>query len=172
MTLFLNSDGHLSAKPLLMAGRSNDDGIPASRLPEFFDESKLWAFQDEFSNVDWFGGSPKFGGSPRWTGNGPMNSDPSFQFLFQLGEHIHMPGQGPHPDAVGCRLFFDDKEKRHHIVQPTPGKEKKNAPFYIAYTEGSEGWFFDYINLGTDGMLFVFINRATTPHQVTWDWKR
>lgn len=132
----------------------HDDGIPESRLPDFFDEERLWQLQDEHPDVDWFHPKmdTKFGGSPRWTGNGPgifigpgEFQWPNCEFLFQLGEGIWMPGEAPHPDDVGCRLFFNDQSRPQRMIKPTPGKEKKNAPFYISVSEGSEGWWFDFI---------------------------
>jgi len=154
----------------------HDDGIPLSRLPEFYNEKRLWALQDEFPDINWFDsqGATKFGGSPRWTGNGPMMSERpgSFQFLFQLHEYIYFSGKAPHPDRVGCQVIFRDKKGRDHTYRPASGKEKKNAPFYISHVEGAKTWSSDYINLGTDGTLFVLINRKTRPHRVKWFWNR
>lgn len=171
----------LIGEAFLEGWERHDDGIPESRLSEFFDERKLWALHDEFPNVRWYDShnSAKFGGSPRWTGNGPMacggSSEvlrPPFEFLFQLDEAMFIEGKAPEPDDVGCQLFYYDKDGRHHTIPPSPGKEQKNAPLYITYVEGSDGWYFDYINLGTDGSLFVFINRAINPHKVRWFWNR
>ena len=159
----------------------HDDGISESRLPDFFDEERLWQLQDEHPRVDWFDpkSDNKFGGSPRWTGNGPRIyfgpgefEWPNSQFLFQLGESIWMPGEAPHPDDVGCQLFLNDLNRHQRMIKPSPGKEKKNAPFSIGVSEGSEGWWFDFINLGTDGTLFVFAERATKPLRVRWFWNR
>ncbi len=86
-----------------------------------------------------------------------------------------MPGEAPHPDDVGCQLFVNDqrRQRRHQrTIKPAPGKEKKNAPFYIGVSEGSEGWWFDYINLGSDGTLFVFADRTTKPPCPKWFWNR
>ena len=159
----------------------HDDGIPESRLPDFFDEKRLWRLHREHPEVNWFDYKSvnRFSGSPRWTGNGPgiflgrgQFQWPNFQFLFQLGEEIWIPGQPPHPDDAGCPLFLYDENDLQRTFEPAPGKERKNAPFSISAIEGSEEWWFDYINLASDGTLFVFIDRATKPARVKWFWKR
>lgn len=157
-----------------------DDCIPQERLPEFFEQRKLWRLQVEHPEVDWFGGpTAKFGGSPRWTGNGPMGWNETrdqdwggFEFLFQIDEGIRFEGDLPEAGEVGCRVMHYDEGREVRTEDPSPARAKKNAPYYLVHTKGRRDWHADWINLGTDGTLFVFINRATRPHAVRWFWNR
>jgi hypothetical protein len=156
-----------------------DDGIPESRLGEFFSEKSVWAIQDEFPDVDWFDGRrmTRFGGTPRWTGNGPMSfPPPPFEFLLQLNNGLYMPGTPPSPDVVGCDVYTytysDERVTDTELVKPQPSEKRPNAPWLVAHERSSSHYEFEFTNLGTDGTLFVFIDRARKPHVVRWFWNR
>lgn len=149
-----------------------DDGIPESRLEEFFTEKNAWAIHDEFPDMDWFDGHrmTRFGGTPRWTGNGPMNLRlRPFEFLFQLNNDLYASGPPPTPDMVGCDVYtFADSR----LVKPGPGMRRQNAPWIVKYDHSSNDYAFEFTNLGTDGTVFVFIDRTRKPHAVRWFWNR
>jgi hypothetical protein len=159
----------------------HDDGIPASRLPEFFDEHSLWDLHKEFPDVKWFDShySAKFGGSPRWTGNGPAafhgSNDfraKSPQFLFQLDQSLFVSGEAPDANEIGCPVLRFDGNGSALRTAPTPENEKINAPFHVSHHAAMGGYFFDFANLGSDGTLFVFADRTSQPHRVWWFWNR
>jgi len=88
-----------------------DDGIPDSRLPEFFRAETLRALEDEFTDIDWYSnqGRTKFGGTPRWTGNGPMSfPEGAFEFAFQIDNNLWIAGEMPKADEVGCAVCLFD----------------------------------------------------------------
>ena len=156
-----------------------DDGIPESRLEEFFNERSLWAIHDEFSDVDWFDGRrmTRFGGTPRWTGNGPMGflSQP-FEFLFQLNNGLYSLGPPPTPDVVGCDVntytYLDGQVTDSKLAKPGLGMKRPNAPWIVVHEPSSNDYAIEFTNLGTDGTLFVFIDRTRKPHVVRWFWNR
>lgn len=161
---------------LWIAGwRDEEDGIPATRLPEFFDEGNLWALQDEFPNIDWYSNMTKFGGSPRWTGNGPMNfPPPPFEFLLQLGNADRIEGPPPEPDQVGCVVFEYSNEagSKNAYKRPKTNNRPINGPWTVMHEYGAEHFRVEYTNLGSDGTAYVFIDRSQKPHQVKWFWNR
>jgi hypothetical protein len=155
-----------------------DDGIPVSRLRELLGDFRTCSkLQDEFPQIEWFDGreATRFGGTPRWTGNGPMGiPDGPFEFLFQLDNHLYMPLPLPDPDDVGCTIYTfpcETSESREGIsVQPS--YSKPNAPWFIMHEPGAPDYRFEFTNLGSDGTLFVFIDRTKTPHEFRWFWNR
>jgi len=156
-----------------------DDGIPESRLPEFYKEESVWALHEEFSQINWFGeGMTKFGGSPRWTGNGPMSCPRKpYEFLFQLNSSLRVNGHPPTPDEAGCKVGTHSVRKngetiRSQTLTPRPENVRMNAPWGISFERTANHYEFEFTNLGTDGRVYVFINRARTPHAVTWFWNR
>jgi hypothetical protein len=156
-----------------------DDDIPELRLVDFYDEKKLWALQEEFSKIKRFEGRQftKFGGSPRWTGWGPMGFPlPPFEFLFQLNNDLYIDGLAPNPDDVGCQVWTfspaSGKDRQYTTVKPKPGKQRANAPWGITHEPPDPYFSFEFTNLGSDGVLYVFIDRTRQPHGVRWFWNR
>jgi hypothetical protein len=155
-----------------------DDGIPSARFREFFDEESVWKLQDEFPAIDWFGGRErtKFGGSPRWTGNGPRFVPAPFEFLFQLDSYLFLDGLPPDPNKVGCGVTIytqkQDGGSDQITARPDAGRTRQNAPWLIMHERGSDHHYVDFTNLGSDGTLYVFIDRNQQPHEVRWLWSR
>ena len=156
-----------------------DDGIPESRREDFYSERSVWAIQDEYADIDWFDSRQmtRFGGTPRWTGNGPMGFPPiPFEFLLQLNNGLCVSGPPPVPDVVGCDVvtytYADGGVTDSKVVKPRLGIRRPNAPWIIAHEFSSDHYEFEFTNLGTDGTLFVFINRNCRPHVVHWFWNR
>lgn len=152
-----------------------DDGIPAARLPEFFDENELWSLQADFPNIDWFDSrqSTRFGGSPRWTGNGPMNFPPApFEFLLQFDNYLYLPGPLPCPNDVGCGVSIQSQSSAYTQAMPEPGMERINAPWTIIQERSVNYYYAEFTNLGSDGTAYVFIDRTQQPHKVKWFWNR
>jgi hypothetical protein len=158
-----------------------DDNIPESRFSEFFDESSLWALHDEFPNIDWFASKErtKFGGSPRWTANGPMGAPPkSFEFLCQIDCMLSFEGQPPTADEIGCNVTsyagcdLQWKMADQITTLPKKGLVRPNAPWGLLYDSTCNKYSAEFTNLGSDGTLYVFINRTTQPHEVMWFWNR
>jgi hypothetical protein len=156
-----------------------DDRIPESRLAEFFSRRSLWAIQDEFSDIDWFDGRhmTKFGGTPRWTGNGPMSFPARpFEFLFQVNNDLIVSGTPPAPDKVGCDVYtytyLDGRISDWTVAKPEDGKKRPNAPWIVKHEDSSHDYAFEFTNLGTDGTLFVFVDRTHKPNIVKWFWNR
>jgi hypothetical protein len=40
------------------------------------------------------------------------------------------------------------------------------------HERGSNEYYFEFTNLGTDGVLYAFIDRTEQPHKVIWFWNR
>ena len=159
--------------------KSSDDGIPPKRLPEFFCERELWRLQDEFPEINWFDGreQTRFGGSPRWTGNGPLDyPKPPYEFAFQLCNDLYIDGPLPTADEVGAEVstyrYADGRAQDYSITRPDPSRERANAPWHVVRENGESYYMCEFTNLGTDGVVYVFIDRSITPHQVTWYWNR
>ncbi|MGN6371182.1 MAG: hypothetical protein ACTHN5_23250 [Phycisphaerae bacterium] len=153
----------------------HDDGIPASRLSEFFDEKKLWELHREFPQIQWFDSAEetKFGGTPRWTGNGPMSFPPSpFEFLLQLGSYLFVDGPPPDPNNVGCQVEIYSSGPSDERINTQPHKELPNAPWYILHERGTSRHYFAYTNFAFDGTAFVFIDRTHSPPIARWFYNR
>jgi hypothetical protein len=154
-----------------------DDGIPGAQLASFYDRETLWAIQQEFPEIEWFDcrENTKFGGSPRWTANGPTHAPATpFEFLLQLNDYLFVSGSPPDPDEVGCSVltYIEGDRERDATIGPRPGRERINAPWFILHEQDAEEYCFAFTNLGTDGTLYVFIDRTHRPHGVTWFWNR
>ena len=155
-----------------------DDGIPPMRLPDFFDEGKYWALQDEFAHLDWNGerARTRFGGSPRWTGNGPQTfpSTP-YEFLGQLDTFLPLPGPAPAPDEVGCTVAEYTEVDGKTVFssrQPAPDRRQPNAPWGLTCERAAALHRAEYTNFGSDGTAYVYIDRTQTPPAVRWLWNR
>lgn len=149
-----------------------DDGIPPERLPEFFTCETWNPLTDDYPAIQWFDPreATRFGGSPRWTGNGPSSPySRSFEFLLQCNNDLYIDGPPPTADDVGGSVFRFPEETTE---KPGPGTVRMNAPWLLVHEAGETNYRAEYTNLGTDGTLFVFINRQTSPHQVRWYWTR
>jgi hypothetical protein len=157
-----------------------DDGVPSARFSEFFDEESMWKLQNEFPQIDWFGGRErtKFGGTPRWTGNGPAVSSlpPPFEFLFQLDNYLFLDGLPPKPNEVGCGLITNTPKPGggydQVYVRPDAGRVRENAPWSVIYDQGSDHFYVDFTNLGSDGTAYVYIDRTRQPNEIRWLWSR
>ena len=155
----------------------HDDGIPAERMPEFFIEKDLWKLQDEYPHIEWFDPreKTKFGGTPRWTGNGPMGFPRSpFEFLLQIDNLLFLSGPPPNANEAGCSIteYSDDQSTESVHTKPEPGAERINAPWGIMRERTADDFYAEFTNLGTDGTLYVFIDRTQQPHRVKWIWNR
>jgi hypothetical protein len=167
----------LTGEAWITGWTEHDDGIPASRLPEFYDEKKLWSLQDEFPQIPWFQSEEdtKFGGSPRWTGNGPMDfPPPPFQFLLQLGSYLSVEGPPPAARDVGCfvETYAPTDRGDTHTDSPDPTDNRLNVPWYILYERGASHHCFAYTNFASDGTAFVFIDRTQSPPIPRWFYNR
>lgn len=154
-----------------------DDGIPSSRLPECFTETRLRSLHNEFNHIDWFHPmeKTKFGGTPRWTANGPQGyPPPPFEFLFQIDNSVPLQGSPPDPNQVGCGLtvFAASGSPREVHHEPEPGKHRINAPWTVFYEEAIDCLYADFTNLGSDGTIYAFIDRTQHPPEVRWFWNR
>jgi len=160
--------------------KEHDDGIPSARLPEFFDERRLWKLHDEFPQIDWFGsrGMTKSGGSPRWTGNGPMDYPrPPFEFLLQIDDYLYIDGPPPSPDAVGTSVEYYTQSSTNGSIDrvlqsPVSKKLPLNAPWFILHERGSNCYYLAFTNLASDGTAFVFIDRTKSPCGARWYFNR
>jgi hypothetical protein len=145
-----------------------DDGIDASRLPEFYDEPKLWKLQEEFDYIDWFDGPhmTRAGGAPRWTGNGPQSVPPKpYEFLMQIDSGLYPRSELP-ADDVADRLA-------RNVDLPHGRAPKAVPPWSLDEAEDRPGYLCaEHANLGSDGTAYVFVDRTRTPHRFTWFWNR
>jgi hypothetical protein len=141
-----------------------DDGIPASRLGEFFDEPQLWSLQEEFKQIDWFDQeeATRFGGSPRWTGNGPMTyPGPPFEPLLQLSTWIRTA-----PTAEQIRALSRPIEEIEADV--LAGKLPPSLPWNFHHEPATNSYGIEYTNLASDGVAFVSIDRTARPPGAKW----
>lgn len=152
-----------------------DDGIPAMRLPEFFDERKLRKIHNEFPDIDWFDSQmrTRFGGTPRWSGNGPMSfPEPPFEFSFQLDNWLFLPGLPPKPNEAGCMVLELDDTAKWETARPTPDMTRMNAPWVIQHEGSDDHHYAEYTNFGSDGTAYVFVDRSRKPYTFKWFWNR
>jgi len=163
------------------AWEEGDDGIPPARLPEFFDERKLYDLHHEFGAIDWFEGrnSTRFGGSPRWTGNGPMQApEAPYEFLFQIASGLWLEGPPPDAEDVGCQVLTTILQKEplriveQTAVAPRSGVRTVNAPWYLDHGQGDNHHWASFDNLGSDGTIFVFTDRTGSLPRILWFWNR
>lgn len=153
-----------------------DDGIPDSRLTEFFRHDSLRALEDEFTQIDWydFREKTKFGGTPRWTGNGPMGFPTgAFEFAFQIDKAVYLMGPMPKADDVGCDVSELNSRSSDWITTlPTAEAKRPNAPWGLFHEPPDSFFIAEYTNLGTDGTVYVFIDRSQKPYEARWFWNR
>ncbi len=153
-----------------------DDGIPDSRLGDFFRHESMWSLQEEFSQIDWYDirERTKFGGTPRWTGNGPMGfPEGAFEFAFQIGNAVCLLGQVPNADDVGCYVSeLNSSGSDWNTTLPTAEAKRPNAPWALFHEPPNSFFTAEYTNLGYGGTIYVFIDRSKTPHQVQWFWNQ
>jgi len=153
-----------------------DDGIPCSRLTEFFRHEAMWTLQKEFTQIDWYGyrERTKFGGTPRWTGNGPMGFPTgAFEFAFQIDNDVCLIGKMPKADEVGCYVSELNSSGSDWITTlPTDKAKRPNAPWGLFHEPPNSFFMAEFTNLGSDGTIYVFIDRSKSPHEVLWFWNR
>jgi hypothetical protein len=156
-----------------------DDGVPPSRLADFYQWETWSPLTDEFPTMNWFNSkeATRFGAPPMWTGYGPLEiPPPPFEFLLQLNESIHFQGPLPSPDDVGCFVHLFECKPGHvtecTTTRPSAGKERLNAPWDLSGNAHDSEYWASYTNLGTDGIVFVYIDRTRIPHKVRWYWNR
>ena len=147
-----------------------EDGIPESRLPDFFSEEyRYWSLQGDYPEIEWFDHNSRFGGSPRWTGNGPQGPPTApFEFLFQLSTLLYISGNPPRADQIGCSINTEGSTFNTQSQMRT----KPNAPWSVFHSPKLDHHAVEFTNLGSDGTLYVFIDRTKSPPKAQWYWNR
>jgi hypothetical protein len=150
-----------------------EDGIPSELLPDYLDADAYW----KLSTVEWtvarLQRMTKARGIPYWTANGPQEvpSQP-YEYLLQIDTNLYVDGPLPSAADAGCQVRLNHSSGKATISDPPDGSQKPGSPNFLQQDEGSEGYYVDWVNFGSDGTAYVFIDRTVTPPKVLWCWNR
>jgi hypothetical protein len=160
----------------------HEDLVAPEQAPLFYDDRSYMNLPDEIAqpfglDEHW---KTKAGGVPYWTGGGGVTLDrahiplPPFEFLLQIHSRIYVDGAPPAADLIGCLVSIyeeagDETEWKHTF--PT-GQRAGTCDMSLIYENGAESYGVDFVNFGSDGIAFVFIDRFSNPPEVRWHWSR
>jgi len=162
----------------------HEDAVSPDQASLFYDDRSYMELPDSIANP--FDFAPKWdtkaGGVPYWGGNGvTLDPDhipcPPFEFLFQIHETVYLDGMPPEPDVIGCDVSSYERvgaETRWEHRTPD-NRTRLPAPpsqMSIVHQKGAETFGVDFVNFGSDGTGYVFINREADPPEVRWFWSR
>ncbi|MBB3137765.1 hypothetical protein FHS26_005533 [Rhizobium pisi] len=159
----------------------HDDPVPPEQVSSFYDDGDHMNLPDDIAQPFGFDSrwNTKAGGVPYWTGNG-VTLDPSsitcppFEFLLQIHQMVYIDGAAPPADVVGCTVSIykeiaGETEWEHHAPTKPPAA---SSPMSVIAEHGAQSYGVDFVNFGSDGTAFVFIDRHSTPPIVRWHWSR
>lgn len=165
----------------IVAWDRHDDAIPPDQAPSFYDDRSHLDLADDIAHPFGFDErwSTKAGGVPYWTGAGVTLDRasipcPPFEFLLQIHSRTYVDGVPPAADLIHCRVSIYEQvgseTQWHHSV---PSAEHPESPgMSLIYENGADCYGVDFVNFGSDGTAFVFIDRLANPPQVRWHWNR
>jgi hypothetical protein len=62
-------------------------------------------------------------------------------------------------------------ETKWNHTWPT-GQHAGSCDMSLIYEKGADSYGIDFVNFGSDGTAFVFIDRLSNPPEVRWHWNR
>jgi hypothetical protein len=157
---------------------ANEDTIPPQLSAAYYDFDAFHALPEDLQFPHDFADRhrTKAGGLPYWTVNGPqaipqMPGAP-FDYLMQIDTILMLSGGLPDPAAVGCAV--DRYQGRQVETRQAPSNvRRENAPWSVMQQVGEDDDYeVQFANFGSDGTLYVFIDRQATPPRVLLFWNR
>jgi len=162
----------------------HEDSVSPDLAPLFYDDARHMELPNEIANPSdfWPQWRTKAGGVPYWGGNGVTLDHtripcPPFEFLLQIHETVYVDGLPPAADVVGCDVSVceqvgEETKWEHTTPGDRPAQAWPNSPMSLVYEKGDESYGADFVNFGSDGTGYVFINRHSNPPEVRWFWSR
>jgi len=164
--------------------QNHEDSVPPDQAALFYDDDSYMELPESIANP--FDFAPqwetKVGGVPNWGGNGVTLDHthipcPPFEFLLQIHETVYVDGLPPEPNVAGCDISTFERigaetqwEHRTPDRQTSPGGPKSQMS--IVHQKGATSYGVDFVNFGSDGTGYVFINRDCDKPEVRWFWSR
>jgi hypothetical protein len=164
----------LHGEAFIDAWEEGDDGVSSEILPAYFDWRQYLQLQEEQKmphrwQPRWM---TKAGGAPNWTANGPQTVPPlPYEFLLQIGTFLFFEGQMPAAADAGCMVRINDPSG-DKTTTPPEGATRPNAPYFLQQNFGEHMYYAEWVNFGSDGTAYVFIDRTVSPPKVLWCWNR
>jgi len=182
----LDKDGDqvINGELWIIGWESHEDQVTPEQAPLFYDDARHLDLPDEIAQPFEFDPrwNTKAGGVPYWGGNGVTLDHaripcPPFEFLLQIHETVYVDGAPPAADVIGCDVStyeYVGNETRWEHTTPSdrPPGSWPEASMSLVYEKGSESYGVDFVNFGSDGTGYVFINRHSNPPEVRWFWSR
>lgn len=165
----------------IVGWEQHDDGVPPDQAPLFYDDRSHMNLPDELAQPFGFDGrwDTKAAGVPYWTGNGVTLDHaripcPPFTFLLQINQRVYVDGPPPSADQAGLPVSIYSEtggETQWQYVEPSD-RSSGSSHASLIYQNGDEFYGADFVNFGSDGTGFVFIDRSADPPEVRWYWSR
>lgn len=171
--------GHsMNGELWITAWDRHEDAVTSEQAPSFYDDRSHLNLPDEIAQPFGFDErwNTKAGGVPYWTGGGGVTLDrahipcPPFEFLLQIHSRIYVDGAPPAADLLDCLVSIHEEvggETKWNHTWPAG----RHAGFSLIYEKGADSYGVDFVNFGSDGTAFVFIDRRCPP-EVRWHWNR
>jgi len=165
----------------IVAWDRHEDAVTPEQAPLFYDDRSHLNLPDEIAQPFGFDErwNTKAGGVPYWTGGGVTLDRsyipcPPFEFLLQIHSRIYVDGAPPAADLIDCRVSIYEEvgsETKWNHTRPT-GQHAGSCGMSLIYENGADSYGVDFVNFGSDGTAFVFIDRLSNPPEVRWHWNR
>jgi len=166
----------------IVAWDRHEDAVTPEQAPLFYDDRSHLNLPDEIAQPFGFDErwNTKAGGIPYWTGGGGVTLDrayipcPPFEFLLQIHSRIYVDGAPPAADLIDCLVSIYEEvgsETKWNHTWPT-GQHAGSCDMSLIYENGADSYGVDFVNFGSDGTAFVFIDRLSNPPEVRWHWNR
>lgn len=143
----LPSDAKTVVHPCAVVARwaEEDDGVPESKLPRFFDDSTWFSLPDgQTTAIGW---NTRLGGAPTWIQSAEEGPPEPFVFCAQFGDALWIAGSPPAPGDGA----------------PPKGR------FY--FDRSGDGWWLEGPIFGDAGNAYLFIDRSTTVPRAKFFWQ-
>ncbi len=130
-----------------------DDGVAAEQAPEFFDEARYLALEDDSFRVM---PGTRLGGAPFWPQATPVcEADPEWRLALQLDGGEWLASPAPSADILGCTVHFQHDDGSHSQVDPLTPKTYAPRQGVLVVDDGS--WCVDRFS---DFTVYVFLRRG------------
>lgn len=179
-----HADPVINGELRITGWQASEDAVRADQAALFYEDRSYMELPETIATP--FDFAPqwdtKAGGVPYWGGNGvtldPVHIPcPPFEFLLQIHETVYVDGTPPEPDVIGCDVSTYQRvgaETRweHRTPAQMSAQGSPASQMSIVHQKGSESFGVDFVNFGSDGTGYVFINREADPPEVRWFWSR
>ncbi|MFI5297678.1 MAG: hypothetical protein ACHREM_06220 [Polyangiales bacterium] len=146
------------SEAIVTAWTETDDGIPADRYADFFDDDRAMKLPPEYWRLA--DGGTRIGGAPCLfvTAHG-LPSAP-FRFAFQIGEGDTFPG--PMPTEVREHCVTQRRANGVHEASVAPPRPIAGAP-HVVYEADESSWTAILGEFCTHGPAYVFVREDVDP---------